>query len=66
LGAFHFGQLPGQEPFAPDLGTTVIGGMLASTIIAIFIIPVAFYLVERMSHRKADKGEAAPVEVSIR
>jgi hydrophobic/amphiphilic exporter-1 (mainly G- bacteria), HAE1 family len=46
------------------LGTTVIGGMLASTIIAIFIIPVAFYLVEKLSHRKADKGEAPPVEVS--
>jgi hypothetical protein len=23
-----------------------------------------FYLVEKLSHRKADKGEAAPVEVS--
>ena len=45
------------------LGTTVIGGMLAATLIAIFIIPVMFYLVEKLSHGKSDKGEAAPVEV---
>ena len=44
------------------LGTTVIGGMLASTLIAIFLIPVAFYLVEKVSHRKSDKPEAPPVE----
>jgi hydrophobic/amphiphilic exporter-1 (mainly G- bacteria), HAE1 family len=31
------------------LGTVVIVGMLAATIIAIFIIPVTFYLVERLS-----------------
>jgi HAE1 family hydrophobic/amphiphilic exporter-1 len=28
------------------LGTAVIGGMLAATMLAIFIIPVAFYAVE--------------------
>ena len=44
------------------LGTTVIGGMLASTLIAIFLIPVAFYLVEKVSHRKSDKPKAPPVE----
>lgn len=37
------------------LGTTVIGGMLASTVIAIFIIPVAFYLVERYIARKPNQ-----------
>jgi HAE1 family hydrophobic/amphiphilic exporter-1 len=42
------------------LGTTVIGGMLASTLIAIFIIPVVFYLVEKAG--KTDKREAPPVE----
>ena len=46
------------------LGTTVIGGMLAATLIAIFIMPVMFYLVEKLSHRKSDKGEAPPVDVS--
>jgi len=33
------------------LGTVVIGGMLAASIIAIFFIPVAFDVVERISHR---------------
>ncbi|HYY30005.1 MAG TPA: efflux RND transporter permease subunit, partial [Chthoniobacterales bacterium] len=42
------------------LGTTVIGGMLASTLIAIFLIPVVFYLVEKAG--KSDKREAPPVE----
>jgi HAE1 family hydrophobic/amphiphilic exporter-1 len=31
------------------MGTTVIGGMLAASIIGIFFIPVVFYLVERVS-----------------
>src|SRR5262249_25648551 len=30
------------------LGTGVMGGMLAATFIAIFIIPVSFYVVERL------------------
>jgi HAE1 family hydrophobic/amphiphilic exporter-1 len=38
------------------LGTVVIGGMLASTIIAIFIIPVGFAVVERLSHRFSTKS----------
>ncbi len=33
------------------MGFTVIGGMLAATFIAIFIIPVTFYLVERVINR---------------
>jgi HAE1 family hydrophobic/amphiphilic exporter-1 len=33
------------------LGTTVIGGMLAATFVAVFLIPAMFYLVERISHR---------------
>jgi HAE1 family hydrophobic/amphiphilic exporter-1 len=33
------------------LGTVVIGGMLAASFIAIFIIPVTFAVVERVSHR---------------
>jgi multidrug efflux pump len=39
------------------LGTTVIGGMLAATLIAIFMIPAMFYMVEKLSHRK-EKGES--------
>jgi HAE1 family hydrophobic/amphiphilic exporter-1 len=41
-----------------NLGTTVIGGMLAATAIAIFIIPLMFYLVERLSARGAAKPTA--------
>jgi HAE1 family hydrophobic/amphiphilic exporter-1 len=35
------------------MGTGVIGGMLAASTIAIFLIPVSFYVVERLSHRRA-------------
>jgi HAE1 family hydrophobic/amphiphilic exporter-1 len=34
------------------MGTSVIGGMLTATCIAIFIIPVTFYVVEKLAHRK--------------
>ncbi len=33
------------------MGSTVIGGMLAASFIAIFIIPVTFYVVEKMNHK---------------
>ena len=39
------------------MGTTVIGGMLAATCIAIFIIPVLFVVVEKL----ATKGKALTV-----
>jgi HAE1 family hydrophobic/amphiphilic exporter-1 len=39
------------------LGTAVIGGMIAASLIAIFIIPVSFYVVERFSEgKKAAEG----------
>jgi hydrophobic/amphiphilic exporter-1 (mainly G- bacteria), HAE1 family len=38
------------------LGTVVIGGMLAATVIAIFLIPVTFSVVERLSHRFSKEG----------
>ena len=34
------------------LGTVVIGGMLAATCIAIFLIPVTFYIIERIGNWK--------------
>jgi HAE1 family hydrophobic/amphiphilic exporter-1 len=43
------------------LGTTVIGGMLAATFIAIFLIPVLFYVVERFSPGKSKTAPQAPV-----
>ena len=33
------------------LGTSVIGGMLAASVLAIFLIPVSFDVVERLAHR---------------
>ena len=33
------------------MGTAVIGGMAAASFIAIFLIPVTFYVVEKLSHR---------------
>ncbi len=41
------------------LGTAVIGGMLAASVIAIFLIPVSFDVVERIAHRK----KAGPAHV---
>jgi HAE1 family hydrophobic/amphiphilic exporter-1 len=38
------------------MGTVVIGGMLAATVIAIFLIPVTFYVVEKLSHRGQPKS----------
>jgi hydrophobic/amphiphilic exporter-1 (mainly G- bacteria), HAE1 family len=50
------------------MGTAVIGGMGAATIIAIFLIPVTFYVVERIGRRKGASehqpaGPAEPVPV---
>jgi hydrophobic/amphiphilic exporter-1 (mainly G- bacteria), HAE1 family len=42
------------------MGTTVIGGMLAASFIGIFIIPSAFYLVEKISG-----GAAAPHNLAV-
>jgi AcrB/AcrD/AcrF family len=44
------------------MGTTIIGGMLAATIIAIFLIPVTYYLVKRFAAKRkqrAPHGEPA-------
>jgi len=63
--AFIFGTIPlaiatGAGAVARQiLGTAVIGGMLAATLIAIFIIPVTYYAMERLKGRTtARKGES--------
>ena len=43
------------------MGMAVIGGMLAASFIAIFLIPVTFYVVEKLSHR-GGKGTHVHVE----
>ncbi len=44
------------------LGTTVIGGMLFASLLAIFLIPVMFYVVEKLSHRMKGK-QPAPEQI---
>ena len=43
------------------LGTAVIGGMLAASVLAIFLIPVSFDVVERLAHRGKEKKPPAPL-----
>jgi HAE1 family hydrophobic/amphiphilic exporter-1 len=45
------------------LGTAVIGGMLAASVLAIFLIPVSFDVVERLAHRK--KKESPPTTEAL-
>jgi hydrophobic/amphiphilic exporter-1 (mainly G- bacteria), HAE1 family len=40
------------------MGTTVVGGMLSATLLAIFIVPVTFYIVEKVSTRFSRKKES--------
>jgi len=46
------------------LGTTVIGGMLAATLISIFLIPASFYFVEKyfVGKKKEEEGPASAPE----
>jgi HAE1 family hydrophobic/amphiphilic exporter-1 len=48
------------------LGTTVIAGMMASTCLAIFFIPVGFYVIEKLSGAQPHKPgeEAKPAEAA--
>ncbi|HYK36714.1 efflux RND transporter permease subunit [Alloacidobacterium sp.] len=46
------------------LGTAVIGGMLAATVIAIFFIPVSFDVVERLG-QLGKKKESPPTSVPV-
>ena len=42
------------------MGTTVIGGMLAATLLGIFVIPVAFYVVEKIVIRFSKQPPPKP------
>jgi len=42
------------------MGTTVIGGMLAASVIGIFFIPAIFYVVEKVSGATRTSPVAAP------
>ncbi|HMJ66653.1 MAG TPA: efflux RND transporter permease subunit, partial [Candidatus Binatia bacterium] len=65
--AFIFGMLPlwfasGSGAVARRiLGSTVIGGMIAASAIAIFLIPVTFYVIERLSAGRKEKASSPKV-----
>ena len=45
-----------------SLGTAVFGGMNAATLLAIFIVPVLFYVIQRMAaHRPEPAAGAEPL-----
>jgi HAE1 family hydrophobic/amphiphilic exporter-1 len=48
------------------LGSTVIGGMIAASAIAIFLIPVTFYVIERLfagrEHVPKQEGKQPVIE----
>ena len=48
------------------MGTTVIGGMLAATLIAVFIIPVLFVVVERIGAEKNEGQACLPPRLPCR
>jgi HAE1 family hydrophobic/amphiphilic exporter-1 len=62
--AFIFGNIPlwvasGSGSVARQIiGTVVIGGMLAATVFGIFLIPAIFYLVEKWSGARKERGPA--------
>jgi len=64
--AFIFGMMPlwfasGSGAVARRiLGSTVIGGMIAASGIAIFLIPVTFYVIERFAAGHEGKTEVPP------
>ncbi|WP_433765429.1 efflux RND transporter permease subunit [Pseudomonas putida] len=59
--AFILGCVPlaiavgASENSRHSIGTGVIGGMLAATVIAVFFIPVFYFLIERMTGKKEDQ-----------
>ena len=47
------------------LGTAVFGGMNAATLLAVFLVPVLFVIVERVAGKKRDSGEPAVNEEPV-
>ena len=40
------------------IGTGVIGGMLASTLVAVFFVPLFFWMLESIGKKKEPEGKA--------
>ena len=51
------------------LGSTVIGGMIAASAIAIFLIPVTFYVIERLfagrETAETQQGKPSPTDSPV-
>jgi HAE1 family hydrophobic/amphiphilic exporter-1 len=62
LGCVPLWRASGSGAIARNiLGTTVIGGMLAASFLAVFIIPVCYYLVEKFAGKNSAPAPVAPV-----
>jgi HAE1 family hydrophobic/amphiphilic exporter-1 len=46
------------------MGTTVIGGMLAASLIGIFFVPAIFFMVEKWSGAGKERIAASPASAS--
>jgi HAE1 family hydrophobic/amphiphilic exporter-1 len=65
LGCVPLWRASGSGAVARQImGTTVIGGMLAATLIAIFLIPVMFYVIERFAGNRKQDEKAIAVETA--
>jgi HAE1 family hydrophobic/amphiphilic exporter-1 len=66
LGCVPLAKASGAGALTPQvMGVTVIGGMCAASFIAVFLIPVTFYVVEKLGgakHAPATSGEIKPAE----
>jgi len=66
--AFTVGTLPLALSTGPGansriaIGTAVIGGMATALVLAIFYVPLTFWLVRRLFKRRAGAGSGAPTE----
>jgi multidrug efflux pump len=69
--AFIFGMLPlwfasGSGAVARRiLGSTVIGGMIAASAIAIFLIPVTFYVIERFAGGRKQESPSPKIKPEV-
>jgi len=65
--AFILGVLPlvlatgASSAARRSLGTTVFGGMITATLLAVFIVPVLYVIIESFVERRRPSGAAGPV-----
>jgi HAE1 family hydrophobic/amphiphilic exporter-1 len=58
LGVFPLAIATGASSVARNtIGWTVLGGMIAATGLAIFIVPVLFVVITKLSHSKKELEE---------